>query len=79
MDRAKSLVEKEFSSVQAYDDLVKSYELALANAAVKGLQLILLQPNWVSQISMLLFPELLVRYRLRKVKPCPQPLSLRLL
>jgi HlyD family secretion protein len=33
MERAKALVEKDFTSVQSYDDLVKSYELALANAA----------------------------------------------
>jgi RND family efflux transporter MFP subunit len=33
MDRARALVEKDFTSVQSYDDLVKSYELAQANAA----------------------------------------------
>lgn len=33
MDRARSLVEKEYSSVQSYDDLVKYYELSLADAA----------------------------------------------
>lgn len=33
MERARALVEKDFTSVQSYDDLVKSYELAQANAA----------------------------------------------
>jgi HlyD family secretion protein len=33
MDRAKSLVEKEFTSVQSYDDLVKAYDMAVAKAA----------------------------------------------
>lgn len=30
MDRAKSLIDKDFTSKQTYDDLVKSYEIALA-------------------------------------------------
>lgn len=33
MERVKSLVDKNFTSVQSYDNLVKSYELALANLA----------------------------------------------
>jgi RND family efflux transporter MFP subunit len=33
MDRAKSLIDKDFTSKQTYDDLVKSYEIALARLA----------------------------------------------
>ena len=33
LERAKSLIEKDFTSKQTYDDLVKSYEIALARLA----------------------------------------------
>jgi RND family efflux transporter MFP subunit len=33
MERAKSLIDKDFTSKQTYDDLVKSYEIALARLA----------------------------------------------
>jgi RND family efflux transporter MFP subunit len=33
MDRAKSLVDKEYTSVQSYDDLVKAYDIARARVA----------------------------------------------